>query len=100
MAGGATVGPYVLTGRYEALAGDPDERVTLYYFLRYLGLTADQARALPWWQYRMYCDELDRDRPWLVDVVQREPGEDDQMREVGSDSGSLASMGIPVREVG
>lgn len=50
--------PKRLTERYDSLAGDLNERRTLYLFRRRLGITPEEARRLPWWEWKMYVDGL------------------------------------------
>lgn len=40
------------------LAGDEDERLTLYAFRKHLGYDADEVIAMPWWKRRMYVEGM------------------------------------------
>jgi hypothetical protein len=55
--------PKSLDERYEALAGDEDERVTRYLFRRHLGVGATEYDAMPWWERRLYIEGLVREFP-------------------------------------
>ncbi len=50
--------PKRLEDRYEALAGDADERNVLYIFRRRLGMGVDDVRALPWYEKRLLLEGL------------------------------------------
>lgn len=55
------VAPGILAARYERLAGDEDQRATLYVVRRRLRFSIDEWRALPWWQKRVYIEGLRRE---------------------------------------
>ena len=50
--------PKRLSERYEELAGDSNERRTLYLLRRHLGVDPEDARNLPWWKRRLYVEGL------------------------------------------
>lgn len=65
---------------------------------RHLGLSVQEAEEqLPWWEYRMLLEQMLDDRPWINYVVQVEPAEHEEP--VSSDLGSLAELGLSVRQV-
>lgn len=58
---GGAVLPGRVAARYEALTGGPEGRRTYYLVRKHLGFTATEWDALPWWQQRMYVEELAAD---------------------------------------
>lgn len=58
MADWGTHQPGRLTARYETLTGGPDVRRTYYLVRKHLGFCVAEWDSLPWWQQRMYAEEL------------------------------------------
>ena len=52
------VAPGILEARYRRLAGDEDRRRELYYARRHLRFSIDEWLALPWWQRRLYLEQM------------------------------------------
>lgn len=50
--------PGSLDARYERLAGTEDRRRELYIVRRHLGYTIDEWLRLPWWQRRLYIEQM------------------------------------------
>jgi hypothetical protein len=53
--------PGILDRRYEYFTLDEDRRSTLYLVRKHLYYSADEWQALPWWQQKMYIDQLAMD---------------------------------------
>jgi hypothetical protein len=51
--------PKSLDERYEALAGEEDERMTYYMARRHLGFDRESFDALPWHERRSYIEGLE-----------------------------------------
>jgi len=51
-------GPKRLEDRYEALAGDEQDRRILYVFRRRFQMGFDEVRSLPWWYRRVLMEGL------------------------------------------
>lgn len=52
------VAPGILGARYERLAGAPAKRRELYYARKILRFSIDEWLALPWWQRRVYVEQM------------------------------------------
>jgi hypothetical protein len=52
------VAPGSLDARYERLAGDDNRRKELYYVRVRLGYSIPEWLALPWWQRRLYLEQM------------------------------------------
>lgn len=50
--------PGSLRGRYEQLAGPAEKRRELYIARVKLGYTIDEWLALPWWQRKLYVEQM------------------------------------------
>lgn len=88
MAGRRTARPKSLE-RYEALAGDRDERRTRYLLRRHLGVEPEDVPRLPWWKRRLYVEGL----VW-------EFTEQEEERElVEATPENLGALGISVRTI-
>ncbi len=74
--------------RYEALAGDLAQRRTWYLFKRRLGMSIAEARALPWWEFKVYLDGL---------LWEFSPESEDEF--VPDDGESLTGMGFGFSQV-
>ena len=66
--------PKRLEDRYEALAGDEQERIILYVFRRRFQMGFEEVRSLPWWYKRCLIEGLavefgDPDADEVVDAT-------------------------------
>lgn len=77
------VAPGSLGGRYRQLAGPHPKRRELYYARKVLGFSIDEWLALPWWQRRVYVEQMQ---------------EEAQEREAAA-SGQPAGSGNPFADV-
>lgn len=77
--------PKRLEGRYEALAGDYNERRFRYLLRRHLGVEPEDVPALPWWKRRLYVEGL----TW-------EFGDGEQTEYVDNSLDGLGSLGLSV----
>lgn len=50
--------PYVASERYEALAGDAEDRRLYYLFRRRLNMGVAQVDGLVWWEWRLLVEGL------------------------------------------
>jgi hypothetical protein len=104
--------PKSLEDRYEEVAGDADERRTLYAVRKFLGFSIREWREMTWWERRLYIEELNRDQPWndgaqKVDTGARTPRTqrdvDGMVEEVRDEAAlapidSLGMLGFKVRK--
>lgn len=85
--------PGIASVRYEELAGAPAQRVEWFRALFHFGKTVDEWERLPWWQPKMYMDELAKH-------LRREAGvEDPQDTPVDGDISDMSDLGIAVEKV-
>lgn len=68
------VAPGSLEARYGRLAGSEDRRRELYVVRRHLGYTIDEWTALPWWQRRLYLEQMQEEADEAADRAGGTPG--------------------------
>lgn len=77
--------PKRIEPRYEALAGDLNERRTRYLLKRHLGVEPEDAAKLPWWKRKLYVEGL----LW-------EFADQDETEQLDGSQESLAGQGFTV----
>lgn len=83
--------PKRLEERYEALAGDEQERIILYVFRRRFQMGYEEVRSLPWWYKRCLIEGL------AVEFADPNADEDVVIDATGPDGlSALAGLGLTV----
>lgn len=95
--------PGSLTARYEALAGDEDERLELYVARSKLGYSIPKWRALPWWQRRVYVEGIQKEADQYAEASGQAPsggsGVGDPVSAIlGGTMGDVGSLGYDVAD--